>query len=67
MMDNINEKESEEFHKNLLSDFLDKTYYDNKHSINTKDRYDLVIHATNDNKSSVAVIILRHTWGMDGY
>jgi adenine-specific DNA-methyltransferase len=57
LLDNINDKESEEFHKNLISEFLKKTYYDPNHFINTKGRNDLVIHNGNTAKSSVGVII----------
>jgi hypothetical protein len=39
----INETESEEFHKNLLADFLKHSYYSPQHFINTKGRNDLVI------------------------
>lgn len=53
----INTTESEEFHKNLVSDFLKKTYYDPAYYINTKGRNDLVIHNGNTAKSSVGVII----------
>ena len=53
----INTTESEEFHKNLVTDFLKKTYYDPVHYINTKGRNDLVIHNGNTAKSSVGVII----------
>lgn len=53
----INTTESEEFHKNLVTDFLKKTYYDPTHYINTKGRNDLVIHNGNTAKSSVGVII----------
>lgn len=53
----INNTESEEFHKNLVSDFLKKTYYDPAYYINTKGRNDLVIHNGNTAKSSVGVII----------
>ena len=57
LLDRINEAESEEFHKNLVSDFLKKIYYDPNHFINTKERNDLVIHNGKDAKSSVGVII----------
>ncbi len=57
LIDRINESESEEFHKNLVSDFLKKTYYDPSHFINTKGRNDLVIHTGDSAKSSVGVII----------
>lgn len=57
LLDHSNTTESEEFHKNLVSDFLKKTYYDSKHFINTKGRNDLVIHLENNAKSNVGVII----------
>jgi hypothetical protein len=57
LIDRINEGESEEFHKNLIIDFLKKTYYDPSHFINTKGRNDLVIHTGDKAKSSVGVII----------
>lgn len=57
LIDQIDEKESEEFHKNLISDFLKDTYYKQNHFINTKGRNDLVIHNGQDAKSSVGVII----------
>lgn len=44
LLDRINQSESEEFHKNLISDFLKDTYYKQNHFINTKGRNDLVIH-----------------------
>ena len=57
LLDRINDAESEEFHKNLVSDFLKKTYYEPKHFINTKGRNDLVIHNGDKANSSVGVII----------
>jgi type I restriction-modification system DNA methylase subunit len=57
LLDRINEAESEEFHKNIISDFLKDTYYTNNHFINTKGRNDLVIHNGKDAKSSVGVIV----------
>ncbi|MFO7874633.1 MAG: Eco57I restriction-modification methylase domain-containing protein [Bacteroidales bacterium] len=57
LLDRINERESEEFHKNIVSSFLDNTYYAGKHYINTKGRTDLVIHNGADAKSTVGVII----------
>ena len=57
LLDRTNDTESEEFHKNLITDFLKKTYYDPNHFINTKGRNDLVIHNGNKAKSSVGVII----------
>ncbi|MDF2186815.1 Eco57I restriction-modification methylase domain-containing protein [Paraflavitalea sp. CAU 1676] len=57
LLDGTNDTESEEFHKNLVIDFLKKTYYDPNHFVNTKGRNDLVIHNGNIAKSSVGVII----------
>lgn len=57
ILDTINEKESEEFHKNLVINFLKKTYYDPDYFVNTKGRNDLVIHNGKDAKTNVGVII----------
>lgn len=57
LFDQINESESEEFHKNLVSDFLKRTYYEPNFSINTKGRNDMVIHNGKDGKSPVGVIL----------
>jgi adenine-specific DNA-methyltransferase len=57
LLDRSNETESEEFHKNLVSDFLKDTYYKQNHFINTKGRNDLVIHNGNTAASSVGVIL----------
>ena len=57
LLDRTNDTESEEFHKNLVIDFLKKTYYDPNHFINTKGKNDLVIHNGNNAGSSVGVII----------
>lgn len=57
LLDRTNDTESEEFHKNLVSDFLKKTYYEPNHFINTKGRNDLVIHNGDKAGSSVGVII----------
>lgn len=57
LIDRTNETESEEFHKNLVIDFLKKTYYDPNHFVNTKGRNDLVIHNGQNASSSVGVII----------
>ncbi|XWK90395.1 MAG: N-6 DNA methylase [Phormidium sp.] len=57
LIDQINEAETEEFHKNLISCFFRDTYYGANHFINTKGRNDLVIHNGKDAKSSVGVII----------
>ena len=52
-----NRAESEEFHKNLISDFLKNTYYSPSYFINTKGRYDLVIHDGKAATNSVGVIL----------
>ncbi|WP_199314132.1 Eco57I restriction-modification methylase domain-containing protein [Planktothrix sp. FACHB-1365] len=57
LLDQINEKESEEFHKNLMADFLKNTYYSPNYFINTKERNDLVIHNQKESKSSVGIIL----------
>src|SRR5690242_1448926 len=57
LLDTTNEKEREEFHKNLVSDFLKKTYYDPDYFINTKGDNDLVIHNGNKASTTVGVII----------
>ena len=57
LLDRTNDTESEEFHKNLIIDFLKKTYYDPAHFVNTKGRNDLVIHNGNNAASAVGVII----------
>ncbi len=57
LLDRTNDTELEEFHKNLVIDFLKKTYYDPNHFVNTKGRNDLVIHSRNKAKSPVGVII----------
>ena len=57
LLDRTNDTESEEFHKNLVSDFLKDTYYKQNHFINTKGRNDLVIHNGQNAGSTVGVII----------
>ncbi|MCX7067578.1 MAG: Eco57I restriction-modification methylase domain-containing protein [Methylococcales bacterium] len=57
LLNAIKENESEEYHKNCLTDFLKDVYYKDKHYINTKGRNDLVIHNDKDAASSVGVII----------
>ncbi|MBC2705013.1 Eco57I restriction-modification methylase domain-containing protein [Desulfobacula sp.] len=57
LLDQVHESESEEFHKNLISDFLKITYYHPDFFINTKDRKDLVIHNGKDARASAGVII----------
>lgn len=57
LLDRTNDHESEEFHKNLVSDFLKDTYYKQNHFINTKGRNDLVIHNGPNASSTVSVIL----------
>ena len=57
LLDRIKDTESEEFHKNLVSDFLKKTWYEPKHFVNTKGRNDLVIHTGDKSADAVGVII----------
>ena len=44
LFNRINELESEEHLKNIVSDFLKDNWYKNLYEINTKGRADLVIH-----------------------
>jgi adenine-specific DNA-methyltransferase len=57
LLDRTNDTETEEFHKNLVSDFLKDTYYKQNHFINTKGRNDLVIHNGQNANTTVGVII----------
>ena len=57
LLDNSNDTESEEFHKNLVADFLKRTYYEPNYFINTKGRNDLVIHTGSKAKDPVGVIL----------
>ena len=57
LLTQIEERESEEFHKNLIRDFLKNTCYAPDYFINTKGRTDLVIHNGKDSRSTVGVII----------
>jgi adenine-specific DNA-methyltransferase len=56
LFDQIKESESEEFHKNIISEFLKNTYYSPNNYINTKGRADLVIHNGKDSNSTVGVL-----------
>ena len=58
LIDHSNVLDSEEFHKNLVIDFLKKTYYDPNYYINTKGRNDLVIHNGEKEKSTVGMFVL---------
>jgi len=57
LFDRINEEESEEHLKNLVSDFLKDTWYKDLYEINTKGRQDLVIHSGKTSKEPVGVIL----------
>lgn len=57
LYDQINETETEEFHKNIISKFLSDTYYSPNYYINTKGRADLVIHNGKSSTSTVGVLI----------
>ena len=52
-----NAVESEEFHKNLVSDFLKRAFYGGSYFINTKGRNDLVIHLGPQPQDFVGVIV----------
>lgn len=52
-----NDAESEEYNKNIISDFLKDTYYKGLHEINTNERKDLVIHNGPKASDLVGVII----------
>src|SRR4030042_564146 len=56
LFNQIKESESEEFHKNIISEFLKNTYYSPDNYINTKGRSDLVIHNGKDSNSTVGVL-----------
>lgn len=57
MLSRIDESESEEHGKNIVSDFLKEVWYRGQYEINTKDRKDLVIHAGKSAKDPVGVIL----------
>jgi len=52
-LDNINDKETEEYFKGLVTKFLYDTYYSGKNQINTKGRIDLAIY---EDKKPVVII-----------
>lgn len=52
-LDGINENESEEYVKNLVTKFLYDTYYNGKNQINTKGRVDLAIY---EDKKPVVIL-----------
>lgn len=57
LLDHIVESESEEFHKNLVSDFLKHSGFAPDYFINTKGRNDLVIHNGKKSDSPAGVLI----------
>ncbi len=57
LFNRINEDESEEHLKNIVSDFLKDTYYKETNEINTKNKEDLVIHNGKSSSDTVGVII----------
>ena len=56
LLDLCDSQKDEEFNKNLLSDFLKKSFYGDRYFINTKENSDLVIHNDKDVKSTAGVI-----------
>ncbi len=56
MLKRVNPRESEEYHKNLIREFLKDTFYRTEFYINTKDRFDLAIHNGKSNHSSVGIL-----------
>lgn len=57
LLDRIDEDKKEDYHKDLVSDFLKSTYYWPNHFVGIKDNIDLVIHTKSNPGSSVGVII----------
>lgn len=66
LLEGNNEKESEEFQKNLISTFLKKIGFEPQYYINTKGRNDLVIHNDKVHSSPVGVIIETKQSGNNG-
>ena len=56
LLDRIDHEESEENVKNHLRDFLNDTWYKDRHLLNTKGRTDLVIHEEKTAQSNAAVL-----------
>jgi hypothetical protein len=57
MFSRIDDSESEEHNKNIVSDFLKDTFYKTAYEINTAGRKDLVVHLGKSNSDPVGVII----------
>ena len=53
LIQQIDQNENEEFHKNIVADFLKNTYYSPDYFINAKKSNDFVIYNGKDTKSSV--------------
>jgi hypothetical protein len=56
LIDLCDSQKDEEFNKNLLSDFLKKSFYGDRYFINTKENSDLVIHNDKGVESTAGVI-----------
>ncbi|PKR77562.1 restriction endonuclease [Halalkalibacillus sediminis] len=57
LLESVSVGETEEYHKNLITQFLKDTYYKNQYFINTKGRSDLVIYNGKDTSHTVGVIL----------
>jgi adenine-specific DNA-methyltransferase len=57
VIENINENQDEEYHKNLISNFLKKVFYKEDYHININKRLDLVIRSGKDKNDPVNVIL----------
>lgn len=57
LFDGVKEGELEEYHKNLVSQFLLNSYYHDRFFINTKERTDLAIYNGKEASSTAGVII----------
>ena len=53
----IDEKQDEEYHKNIISDFLKAVFCKDKYIVNVNKRQDLVIRLGNETNDSVGVIL----------
>lgn len=57
LLSKIDELESEEHHKYPVSDFLKNTWYKDQYEINTKGRFDFVIHSGRSAREPVSIIL----------
>jgi len=53
----IDENQDEDYHKNLIADFLKSVYYRDKYIINVNKEQDLVIRLGNNTKDKVGIIL----------